>query len=176
MNLQYRKKPVVVEAFQMTPEQRKDKWGWPEWLHQAWNKQPSEVGSVFWTGMGLPGDNTIFVNTVEGVMSVAVDDYIIRGVAGELYACKPEIFEQTYEPASQESKAEDFRQRLDAERVELADRFHRLTEFINGVGYHRLPVDQRELLCMQRDAMNLYLTILDRRIALLIRQDAAESP
>jgi hypothetical protein len=31
-------------------------------------------------------------------MSVAVDDYIIRGVAGELYPCKPDIFEMTYEP------------------------------------------------------------------------------
>ena len=39
----------------------------------------------------------MFINTLEGVHHVSVGDYIIRGVAGEIYPCKPDIFEQTYE-------------------------------------------------------------------------------
>ena len=98
MNLQYRKKPVVIEAIQMTSERRRDNRDWPEWLYRAWNMKPSEVGSVFCNHhYGLPGDYPVYVSTLEGVMSVAVDDYIILGVAGELYPCKPDIFEMTYE-------------------------------------------------------------------------------
>jgi hypothetical protein len=39
----------------------------------------------------------IFVNTLEGEMRAEVKDWIIQGVSGEFYPCKPEIFEQTYE-------------------------------------------------------------------------------
>jgi hypothetical protein len=38
------------------------------------------------------------INTLEGNMDVTPDDYIIRGVKGEIYPCKPDIFEATYEP------------------------------------------------------------------------------
>lgn len=52
-------------------------------------------GTLFY-GCGVSGDE-LFVNTLEGVHHVNVGDYIIRGVAGEIYPCKPDIFEQTYE-------------------------------------------------------------------------------
>lgn len=41
----------------------------------------------------------LFIKTLEGNHHVSVDDYVIRGVVGELYPCKPDIFEQTYEKA-----------------------------------------------------------------------------
>lgn len=44
----------------------------------------------------------LLVTTLEGVMSAKRGDWIIRGVKGELYPCKPDIFEQTYEPAEEE--------------------------------------------------------------------------
>jgi len=42
-----RKKPVIVEAFQMTRERRLDNSEWPTWLHKAWQKSITEVGALF---------------------------------------------------------------------------------------------------------------------------------
>lgn len=78
-----------------------------------YRKKPIEVMAVQWTGdndaevakLGKlnPGsirrkDRPLPINTLEGVMLANVGDWIIRGVAGELYPCKPDIFAQTYEP------------------------------------------------------------------------------
>jgi hypothetical protein len=98
MNHQFRKKPVVIEAFQMTEARRLSNEDWPDWLHQAWNKEAYEVGSVF--PMHYPisdGTDPLCIGTLEGVMTVGWNDYIIRRVQGELYACKPDIFVATYE-------------------------------------------------------------------------------
>ncbi len=94
--MKYRKKPVVVEAFQMTLDRRTDNSEWPEWLHAAWNADSSEPGSVH---CSVPGSELCLLNvvTLEGVMRVEFNDYIIQGVQGELYPCKPDIFEATYE-------------------------------------------------------------------------------
>ena len=92
----YRKKPVVIEAFQMTPETRVDNSDWPEWLNKAWNYERDEIGAVFPTVQGT-SDATISINTLEGEMVVSFNDWIIQGVSGELYPCKPDIFDKTYE-------------------------------------------------------------------------------
>ncbi len=95
----FRKKPVVIEAFQMTKERRWDNSEWPEWLNEAWNKDPSE-GSL-WIGdkvMDDAGEFLLLVGTLEGVHVVTWNDYIIQDIQGELYPCKPDIFEATYEP------------------------------------------------------------------------------
>jgi hypothetical protein len=90
----YRKKPVVVEAFQMTRERMDDNNGWPEWLHKAWQLNCHTCGSVG----PMPGRDKFYINTLEGVYFVSPNDYIIRGVKGELYPCKQDTFEATYEP------------------------------------------------------------------------------
>lgn len=41
--------------------------------------------------------NYIYINTLEGEMRASVSDYIIKGVEGEFYPCKPDIFEKTYD-------------------------------------------------------------------------------
>lgn len=98
----YRKKPVVIEAFQMTQERRWDSSEWPGWLHMAWNKDHGE-GAV-WPdpdAPDAPGHRSaaeLVIGTLEGVLRVGWGDYIIQGVKGEIYACKPDIFEATYEP------------------------------------------------------------------------------
>jgi hypothetical protein len=98
MNYQFRKKPVVIEAFQMTPERRTDNSEWPQWLHQAWNLPPERLGSIGWADMpDAKGTGKLRVRTLEGVMTFEWGDWIIRGVKGELYACKPDIFAATYE-------------------------------------------------------------------------------
>lgn len=83
--MKYRKKPVVIEAEQ-------------------------------WTGANLNDDESMFqdprviiheehkqfmVGTLEGSMTGQIGDWLIRGVKGELYPCKPDIFEATYEPAEE---------------------------------------------------------------------------
>lgn len=93
----YRKKPMVIEAYQMTRERRKSNVDWPEWLNKAWNLERGMIGSLYpndeWTDKG-----TLSISTLEGRHLVSWGDYIIRGVKGELYPCKPDIFEETYDP------------------------------------------------------------------------------
>ena len=97
--MKYRKKPIVIEAFQMTKERRQDNSEWPDWLNQAWNKAWPELGAVSCEDYpNSNGKDRLVISTLEGVLYCGWNDYIIQGVKGELYACKPDIFEQTYEP------------------------------------------------------------------------------
>lgn len=96
----YRKKPVVIEAFQMTEAARRDNSEWPDWLHEAWNKAPGEPGALL--GCNFPNSNgtdPLRIVTLEGALDVSWGDWIIRGTAGELYPCKPDIFADIYDPA-----------------------------------------------------------------------------
>lgn len=72
----FRKKPVVIEAVQFF----KDVKPWPEGV------QP-----------GVLGEYDPFIQTLEGRMFVSDGDWVITGVKGERYPCKPDIFEATYE-------------------------------------------------------------------------------
>jgi hypothetical protein len=100
----YRKKPVVIEAFQMTIERRWDNSEWPCWLNMAWNTEPGE-GSLF-IDSDDPQREKLIIGTKEGIHRVSWGDWIIKGVARELYPCKPEIFQATYEPVEEETAAE----------------------------------------------------------------------
>ena len=80
---QYRKKPVVIEAFKYRS-----------------GEQRSEVAQDVIDGnVRYPEDGTMLIKTLEGEMCARPGDWIIRGVKGELYPCKPDIFAATYEPA-----------------------------------------------------------------------------
>lgn len=92
--MQYRKKPVVIEAFQMTEVRRSNNSEWPSWLHQTWNMEGE--GSLF-IDSDDPTRQRLCIGTLEGVHKVGWGDWIIRGVKGELYPCKPDIFEASYE-------------------------------------------------------------------------------
>lgn len=92
----YRKKPVVIEAFQMTLERRWNNSEWPNWLHQAWNKEPLEEGAVWIDHNDLKREKLV-CGTLEGFYRIDWNDWIIQGVKGEIYPCKPDIFEITYE-------------------------------------------------------------------------------
>jgi len=91
----YRKKPIVIEAFQMTKEKRWDNSDWPNWLNQAWQKEPSE--GALWIDDNDPDREKLVCGTLEGVHKVDFNDYIIQGVKGEIYPCKENIFELTYD-------------------------------------------------------------------------------
>ena len=95
MNYRFQKRPVVIEAFQMTPERRASNADWPNWMHHAWNLERGESGSLYPTEPGT-ADGTLSIDTLEGEHLVSWGDWIIQGVSGELYPCKPDIFEKTY--------------------------------------------------------------------------------
>jgi hypothetical protein len=85
----YRKKPVVIEAFKWTggPDQTED----PEWIIDAIRN-----GTVWFVESGSP-TCCMMISTLEGDHKANQGDYIIRGIKGELYPCKPDIFEATYD-------------------------------------------------------------------------------
>ncbi len=95
----FRKKPVVIEAFQMTREHRASNEHWPNWLHAAWNEPHDILGALFCKDYpNSDGTDNLCILTLEGVHLVDWGDWIIQGVKGELYPCKPDIFALTYEP------------------------------------------------------------------------------
>ena len=78
----YRKKPVIVDALQ-------------------WNGENIEAMREFVGKKGfyhVTNDNSLVIPTLEGDHKAMIGDFIIKGVAGEFYPCKPDIFKQTYEP------------------------------------------------------------------------------
>lgn len=94
----FKKKPVVIEAFQMTEETRRDNSKWLNWMHEAWQKEPNEEGALYPADSpNSNGDDKLKIHTLEGTHLVEWGDYIIQGVKGELYPCKPDIFELTYD-------------------------------------------------------------------------------
>jgi hypothetical protein len=92
---QFRKKPVVIEAWtveEINAAFARDYWsGLPYCIREAYGKGG-------WVPGALRNGRGIFVPTLEGSVFAAPGDWIIRGVAGEFYPIKPDIFEATYEP------------------------------------------------------------------------------
>ena len=89
----YRKKPVVIEAYQWN-NRRDNLEDAPEWLKKAHALDRAEMRSFF-----VPmGSQYAEIVTLEGRMRANPGDWIIQGVKGELYPCKPDIFEATYQP------------------------------------------------------------------------------
>ena len=95
--MKYRKKPIVIEAFQMTVTRRMYNDDWPEWMHAAWNKERDAEGALQRANMESLLPDQLEIVTLEGLQRISWGDYIIRGVKGEIYPCKPDIFEATYE-------------------------------------------------------------------------------
>jgi hypothetical protein len=97
MSMRYRKKPVVIEAFRMGVDPR------PDWFQNevtAGNITTHLVDDVIDDGNPWNHKKTCCtIKTLEGIMRGEYGDYIIRGVKGEIYPCKPNIFEATYEKA-----------------------------------------------------------------------------
>ncbi|MGC0427631.1 hypothetical protein RKD32_003986 [Streptomyces sp. SAI-195] len=85
----YRKRPVTVEAVQLTREGFRDALAFVP------------IGQFSAAGQGDDGRMFIGIRTLEGTMLATEGDWIIRGVQGEYYPCKPDIFEATYEPAEE---------------------------------------------------------------------------
>lgn len=88
----FKKRPVQVEAFKWTADH--DQTEDPEWIVAA-----IKDGRV-WFGRDSLNNVTMIISTLEGNMTATPGDWIIKGVADEIYPCKPEIFERTYRAAT----------------------------------------------------------------------------
>lgn len=81
----YRKKPVVIEALQWTGDNEQD-------IHSFVEKD-----YFFKEFDRATNTKVLVIRTLEGDHIASVGDYIIKGVKGEFYPCKPDIFQETYE-------------------------------------------------------------------------------
>jgi len=102
--MKYRKKPVVIEAVQLR---------WDTWSEMCDFAGVGKLGDgkpegcyVDVDGNAMQNNQTsdrmgLLIPTLEGLMVASENDWIIKGVKGELYPCKPDIFELTYEPVSE---------------------------------------------------------------------------
>jgi len=86
---QYRKKPVVIEAIQLN--------------NVNFAAVCDFIGEANLTDGTSQDENYIGINTLEGEVGAREGDWVIKGVKGEFYPCKPDIFEATYEPVKEEA-------------------------------------------------------------------------
>lgn len=86
--MKYRKKPVVIEAVQFNGT-----------FEEVENIKRFCEGNAFETCP--PTGHYLYIKTLEGDMMVSHNDFIIKGIKGEFYPCKPDIFVATYEPVEE---------------------------------------------------------------------------
>jgi len=99
--MKFRKKAVVIEAFLWTGDQNQIED--PVWIVEAMKKNEVIIAKNETSG-NIP---EMHIKTLEGTMTASVGDYIIKGVKGEIYPCKPGIFEMTYDENFEFSKDMD---------------------------------------------------------------------
>lgn len=87
--MKYRKKPVTIEAFDCDVV--------CHYASHSWKNVPKCIRDAYEKGEILFTPEGVEIKTLEGWMKGALSDKIIQGVNGELYPCKPDIFEKTYE-------------------------------------------------------------------------------
>jgi hypothetical protein len=88
--MKYRKKPVVIEAEQFVPEPQPPHYGPPIITDKMFMEYPVNLGEQ---------GPYLIIPTLEGAHIANPGDWIITGIKGERYSCKPDIFAATYEPA-----------------------------------------------------------------------------
>ena len=87
--MKYRKKPVVIEAVRWTGKNREE--------IRAFCTHSAIFTAQKQRADGLVIAYDLMISTLEGMLYASVGDYIIKGVNGELYPCKPDVFAKTYE-------------------------------------------------------------------------------
>lgn len=87
--MKYRKKPVIVEAFQLNERGLVEE----DWF---WDAVSENKIKTYNFGKQYTAPALCVIETLEGTMIAKTGDYIIRGIKGEIYPCKADIFKQTY--------------------------------------------------------------------------------
>lgn len=148
--MKYIKKPVEIEAMQFLDT--------TESIEELSDFTGKEI-RVDYQDRNNP---CLKIETLEGTMKASVGDYIIKGVKGEFYPCKPDIFEATYAPS------ETPLDRMKIESHELNERLRKLRSFIDHqmgmLSKFVLDEDDKRLLTIQYWNMLAYAYTLDIRI------------
>jgi len=134
--MQYRKKPVVIEAFMYGIEPR------PDWF----NDKVTSNDIITYAGTDMRDSSEYYceIKTLEGVMRGNCRDYIIKGVQGEIYPCKPDIFEMTYELASTLPQQEISDEEIEKAFIDASERLSEHKEgLIDGAKWYREQLKQK---------------------------------
>jgi hypothetical protein len=92
----YRKKPIEVEVQRWTGQNHIQMYNFLESQSANYDKDIKDQGANFYIDH-FKVSGGLVIKTLEGEHKASIGDYIIKGIKGEFYPCKPEIFEQTYE-------------------------------------------------------------------------------
>lgn len=144
--MKYIKKPVAIEAIQVVDTK-------PETITMI---------SKFMGGCCTEDSGEgffILIETLEGTMRAGIEDWIIKGVNGEFYPCKPDIFEKTYTKFEESHIG-----RMKIEVQELEEKYKKLHEFMVTKKFCELEKYQRQLIASQEMLMEGYIDILHKRI------------
>lgn len=87
--MKFRKKPVIIEAELVTTILGL--------MKSEWKSLPQWVKDNYENGNIIPLNDKLNIRTLEGMMDAGHDDYLIKGVKGEIYPCKKDIFKETYD-------------------------------------------------------------------------------
>lgn len=158
--MKFTKRPVTIEAV-------------------LWNgSNTSEIEAFtgehhFWFNGADENPPKLGIRTLEGKLLAAVGDWIIKGVKGEFYPCKPDIFAATYVAAKEDPHAHlpPHQQRVMQELAELEDKRGKLEAFLDNPIFKGLPEDEKERLVRQLSCMGEYSGILRERIAAFPKAD-----
>ena len=148
---QYRKKPVVIEAIQFNGKNAEE--------IEQWSNNNVKSGPVSEDTLSRA---YLEIETLEGTMTAQPNDYVINGVNGEFYPCKPKKIEKTYD-----SEVTTFKERLIKEQEELNDKLVKLYEFGSTEKFKEIDPVHKQLLVIQSGAMMTYNETLKLRLGLL---------
>ena len=165
----FRKKPVIIEAKQATgtPDSSREIIDWtrgsatPAFMDTEVRNCSAEHPD----GFDYP---VLKINTLEGAMTVKSGDWIIKGVKGEFYPCKPDIFAATYDatPTVPGTDLPPHQQRVIDEKAARDGEISRLDAFIHSSSiFATLSADEQARLRRQLDVMRELSVILGERIA-----------
>lgn len=159
--MQFRKRPIVIEAIQFNNLNRKE----IEAFVGRELKWELESDAAHVAGIAPP-ISSLTIITKEGEMKAFPGDYVIKEPFPtgdrDFYPCKKSIFEETYGPIE-----ETFMDRLLTEKNELNEKRSKLEAFIGSDGFKKIDAVQKSLLHVQFQSMSAYLECLTQRIAWL---------
>jgi hypothetical protein len=153
--MKYTKKPVTIEAIKWDGMNSQE-------IKAFVGKAAKFETKVSDNGSGCSASHTeLVIHTLEGNMHADFGDMIIKGVNGEFYPCKPDIFAKTYDKAPA-----DYKDRMKVEYYELNERWNKLGGFFQTAIFGNLPFEKKVLLERQYKAMAEYRQVLEERIKL----------
>ena len=156
--MKYTKKPVIIDAIQVKANNF-------DRICDFMGCTPEQVLNPM-SDIDKFGDSRdpylgVIIETLEGKMQANIGDMIIKGVKGEFYPCKPDIFKATYDKAPA-----DYKDRMRVEYYDLNERWNKLGAFFQTAAYGNLNDKQKALLEAQHKAMTEYRKVLEERIKL----------